>query len=76
MLAKRGAHIIMAIRNLKTGEEVKSAITAETPKARVDVMKLDLASLASVRQFADEFKSRKLPLNVLMYGFYGILILI
>ncbi|KAG0621149.1 hypothetical protein M758_4G273000 [Ceratodon purpureus] len=66
VLAKRGAHIIMAIRNLQTGEEVKSSITAETPKARVDVMKLDLASLASVRQFADEFKSRKLPLNVLI----------
>lgn len=68
MLAKRGAHIIMAIRNLESGEKVKSAITAETPKARVDVMKLDLASLASVRQFAGDFKSRKLPLNVLMYG--------
>lgn len=68
MLAKRGAHIVMAIRNLSTGEEVKAAIMEETPNARVDVMKLDLASLASVRQFAEEFKARKLPLNILMYG--------
>lgn len=69
VLAKRGAHVIMAIRNMETGEKVKSAITEESPKARVDVMKLDLQSLASVRQFSEEFKSRKLPLNVLMYGF-------
>ncbi|XP_024372709.1 short-chain dehydrogenase TIC 32, chloroplastic isoform X1 [Physcomitrium patens] len=66
VLAKRGAHIVMAIRNLSTGEEVKAAIMEETPNARVDVMKLDLASLASVRQFAEEFKARKLPLNILI----------
>lgn len=66
VLAKKGAHVIMAIRNLQTGEELKSAIKAESPKARVDVMKLDLGSVASVRQFADEFKSRKFPLNVLI----------
>jgi WW domain-containing oxidoreductase len=66
VLAKRGAHVIMAIRNMETGEKVKSAITEESPKARVDVMKLDLQSLASVRQFSEEFKSRKLPLNVLI----------
>lgn len=66
VLAKRGAHIIMAIRNTKSGEEVKTAISDETPNARVDIIQLDLASLASVRNFAEEFKSRKLPLNVLM----------
>lgn len=66
VLAKRGAHIIMAIRNTKSGEEVKTAISDETPNARVDIIQLDLASLASVRKFAEEFKSRKLPLNVLI----------
>lgn len=68
VLAMKGAHVIMAIRNLKTGEEVKSEITRDVPKARVELMKLDLSSLASVRQFSDEFNNRKLPLNVLMYG--------
>lgn len=73
VLAKRGAHIIMAIRNTKTGEEVKTAISDETPNARVDIIQLDLASLASVRNFAEEFKSRKLPLNVLMWVFSPVL---
>ena len=59
----------MAIRNTKSGEEVKTAISDETPNARVDIIQLDLASLASVRSFAEEFKSRKLPLNVLMWVF-------
>ena len=72
VLAKKGAHVIMAIRNLQTGEELKSAIKAESPKARVDVMKLDLGSVASVRQFADEFLSRKFPLNVLMYEIFSL----
>ncbi|XP_024369287.1 short-chain dehydrogenase TIC 32, chloroplastic isoform X2 [Physcomitrium patens] len=66
VLAMKGAHVIMAIRNLKTGEEVKSEITRDVPKARVELMKLDLSSLASVRQFSDEFNNRKLPLNVLI----------
>jgi len=66
VLAKRGAHVIMAIRNTETGEKVKSAITAESPQARVYVMKLDLASVQSVRQFANNFRTRKLPLNVLI----------
>ena len=56
----------MAVRNTKTGEEVKSKISSETPNARVDVLQLDLASLDSVRKFAKEFQSRQLPLNVLM----------
>jgi hypothetical protein len=33
----------------------------------VEVMHLDLSELKSVRQFAEEFKQKNLPLNILMY---------
>ncbi|XP_031420101.2 WW domain-containing oxidoreductase [Clupea harengus] len=35
-------------------------------KARVEAMLLDLASLRSVREFAEEFKAKKLPLHILV----------
>ena len=35
---------------------------------QVEVMELDLSSLASVRSFAEAFKSKDLPLNILMFA--------
>jgi len=67
VLAKRGARVILAIRNLKLGESVKSQIVEELgEKARVLVMHLDLSDLKSVRKFAAEYKDLKLPLNILV----------
>ncbi|XP_077241929.1 short-chain dehydrogenase TIC 32, chloroplastic-like [Tasmannia lanceolata] len=66
VLALRGVHVIMAVRNVKSGGEVREKIIAEIPSAKVDVMELDLSSKASVRKFASEFKSRGLPLNILI----------
>jgi short-subunit dehydrogenase len=66
-LAKRGAHVVLAARRVELLNEVKALITAETPTAQVEVMHLDLSELKSVRQFAEEFKQKNLPLNILMY---------
>ncbi|XP_022887090.1 short-chain dehydrogenase TIC 32, chloroplastic-like [Olea europaea var. sylvestris] len=66
VLALRGVHVIMAVRNLSAGNEVKETIIKEVPKARIDAMELDLSSIASVRKFASEFNSLGLPLNVLV----------
>lgn len=66
VLAKRGARVVLAIRNIKVGEEVKADFLKETPDARVEVMKLDLSNLNSVRTFAANFKEAKLPLNILV----------
>ncbi|KAM9710493.1 polyprenol dehydrogenase isoform 2-T2 [Menidia menidia] len=41
-------------------------ICDENKEAKVEFKKLDLASLHSVRQFAQNFKERKLPLNILV----------
>ncbi|KAI3873424.1 hypothetical protein MKW98_008076 [Papaver atlanticum] len=66
VLALRGAHVIMAVRNVTAGRAVKDAIVKENHNAKVDVMELDLSSMASVRKFVTEFKSLDLPLTVLI----------
>ncbi|CAL5323208.1 unnamed protein product [Camellia sinensis] len=57
VLALRGVHVIMGVRNMGAGEEVKEAIANEVPAAKIDVMELDLSSIASVRKFALDFAS-------------------
>ncbi|KAM3295220.1 hypothetical protein ACQJBY_037849 [Aegilops geniculata] len=66
VLAARGAHVVMAVRNLAAGDTVRQAVLAETPGASVEVMELDLSSLASVRNFAAGFAATGLPLNILI----------
>ncbi|CAI0417271.1 unnamed protein product [Linum tenue] len=66
VLAMRGAHVVMAVRNVDTGKSVKEAILKEIPTAKVDVMQLDLSSMASVKKFASEYISSGLPLNLLI----------
>ncbi|KAJ9706464.1 hypothetical protein PVL29_001795 [Vitis rotundifolia] len=66
VLALHGVHVIMAVRNMDAGRNVKETILKEIPTAKVDVMELDLSSLASVRKFASEYKSSGLPLNLLI----------
>ncbi|KAJ4705994.1 Short-chain dehydrogenase TIC 32 chloroplastic [Melia azedarach] len=66
VLALHGVHVIMGVRNMAAGRDVRDAIVKEIPTAKVDVMELDLSSLASVRKFASDFSSRGLPLNILI----------
>ncbi|XP_012086880.1 short-chain dehydrogenase TIC 32, chloroplastic [Jatropha curcas] len=66
VLALRGVHVVMAVRNVDAGKSVKEAILKEIPDAKIDVMQLDLSSMASVRKFASEYISSGLPLNLLI----------
>ncbi|KAG8382219.1 hypothetical protein BUALT_Bualt05G0053900 [Buddleja alternifolia] len=66
VLASCGVHVIMAIRNVESGKKVKETIIKEIPDAKIDVMVLDLSSMASVRKFASEYNSSGLPLNLLI----------
>ncbi|KAL0452481.1 UNVERIFIED_CONTAM: Short-chain dehydrogenase, chloroplastic [Sesamum latifolium] len=66
VLALRGVHVVMGVRNMAAGKEVKETIVKQIPAAKVDAMELDLSSLASVRKFASEFTSSGRPLNILM----------
>ncbi|XP_062120367.1 short-chain dehydrogenase TIC 32, chloroplastic-like isoform X1 [Humulus lupulus] len=69
VLALRGVHVIMAIRNMAAGKDIKESIVKEIPTAKVDAMELDLSSLSSVRKFASDFKSSNRPLNILIVVF-------
>ncbi|EEF49083.1 short-chain dehydrogenase TIC 32, chloroplastic isoform X2 [Ricinus communis] len=66
VLASCGVHVVMAVRNLVSGRNVKETIIKEIPTAKVDAMELDLSSMASVRKFASDFNSSGLPLNILI----------
>ncbi len=65
-LAAKGATVVMACRNLRKAEEAKAEVLAANPAARLDVMALDNASLASVRAFADAFKAKYDRLDILL----------
>jgi NAD(P)-dependent dehydrogenase (short-subunit alcohol dehydrogenase family) len=52
VLAARGAHVVMAVRDAAKGEAAASRIRQASPSAKVTVHKLDLGSLASVREAA------------------------
>jgi NAD(P)-dependent dehydrogenase (short-subunit alcohol dehydrogenase family) len=64
--AGKGAKVIMACRNLQKALKAKEQILSEIPNADLHILQLDLASLKSVRSFADEFKSKYKRLDVLV----------
>jgi WW domain-containing oxidoreductase len=66
VLALRGVHVVMAVRNMAAGREVKETILRNNSTAKIDMMELDLSSMDSVRKFTSQFNSRNLPLNILM----------
>ena len=65
-LAKKGATVVMACRNLEKGEAAAKAIIDEGPTGQVVLLHLDLADLSSVRRFADEFSAEYDRLDVLV----------
>jgi NAD(P)-dependent dehydrogenase (short-subunit alcohol dehydrogenase family) len=64
--ARKGAQTILACRSLEKAQAAQDQILTEIPNARVDRMKLDLASLESVHKFADQFKIQYERLDVLL----------
>ncbi|UUU32155.1 oxidoreductase [Streptomyces sp. CA-210063] len=53
-LARAGAHVVLAVRDPRRGEA--AAATVSGARGTVEVRPLDLADLASVRRFADEWQ--------------------
>ncbi|XP_021730055.1 short-chain dehydrogenase TIC 32, chloroplastic-like [Chenopodium quinoa] len=73
VLALRGVHVMMAIRNIASGRDIRAKILDEVPSAKNDIMELDLSSMASVRKFASDYKSSNYPLNIILNnaGIFG-----
>jgi len=70
VLALRGAHVTMACRNLEKAEQARRSIVnsaaARIDESQLDLLELDLNSLAKTRASAQEFKSRGRPLHLLV----------
>ncbi|XP_070697866.1 dehydrogenase/reductase SDR family member 13-like [Pempheris klunzingeri] len=65
-LARRGARVILACRDRRRAEAAVQEIIQETGNSQVIFMQLDLASLQSVRSFADSFLRSESRLDLLI----------
>ncbi|TSB16569.1 SDR family NAD(P)-dependent oxidoreductase, partial [Streptomyces benahoarensis] len=66
-LARRGARMVLACRNAARGEAALAELRREVPAAEAEFRRLDLADLASVRDFAaglDSFDGVRLDLLI------------
>ncbi|KAI1700841.1 short chain dehydrogenase domain-containing protein [Ditylenchus destructor] len=65
-LALKGAHVVIANRNIVQSEQQRDNIYKETDKHNIDIINMDLSSLQSVQAAAKEFISKGWPLHVLI----------
>ena len=65
-LAEMGATVIMVVRSQEKGKAVLDEIVSKTGNNFVSLMNCDMSSMASVRDFAAEFKKKYDRLDVLI----------
>jgi NAD(P)-dependent dehydrogenase (short-subunit alcohol dehydrogenase family) len=65
-LAAKGAHVVLAVRNLDKGKAAADLITRATPGASVALQELDLTSLDSIRGAADELRANHNSIDLLI----------
>ena len=65
-LARHGARVLLGVRDRARGEAALTRLRGEVPGAEAEVAELDMASLASIRSFAQQLGSRGLPLDLLI----------
>jgi NAD(P)-dependent dehydrogenase (short-subunit alcohol dehydrogenase family) len=66
VLADKGAHVVLAVRNLDKGNQAADRIKAKSPNAVIAVQELDLTSLDSVRKAADELRANNPRIDLLI----------
>jgi NAD(P)-dependent dehydrogenase (short-subunit alcohol dehydrogenase family) len=65
-LARKGAEVMLACRDRRRGMDAVERLRTEAPGAKVELVMLDLASLASVREVAARVVEKGLPLDLLI----------
>src|SRR5689334_1465531 len=72
VLALRGAHVIMGCRDFVRAETVRERLVREShgrvPEGRLELVRLDLSSLASVRGFARDLIAQRQAIHLLVHG--------
>ncbi len=65
-LAAKGAHVVMAVRNQKKAASAIDEIRSSVPDAALELVALDLASLASVREAAEQIMAAHKSIDLLI----------
>jgi NAD(P)-dependent dehydrogenase (short-subunit alcohol dehydrogenase family) len=65
-LAAKGAHVVLAVRNLDKGKAAADLISARAPGASVALQALDLTSLESIREAADQLRAQHDSIDLLI----------
>jgi NAD(P)-dependent dehydrogenase (short-subunit alcohol dehydrogenase family) len=65
-LARAGAQVILGCRSLSKANAARDRILAEVPAAQLEPAAIDLASLASIRTFAEKFLAQHRSLDLLI----------
>lgn len=65
-LARAGKTVVMLCRDVRAAGEVRDEIMRQVPRAQVDLVRCDLASLASVREAAAAVRRNYPPLGLLI----------
>lgn len=65
-LARKGATVVMAVRNMEKGQAAVDRITAVVPDADLELRTLDLGSLDSVRAFAARVREEHDHVDILL----------
>ncbi|KAG7253143.1 hypothetical protein CRUP_013422 [Coryphaenoides rupestris] len=65
-LARRGARVIMACRDLERAEEAREDILEDTGNEDIAIRKLDLSDTKSIRAFAEVINREERQVNVLI----------
>ena len=65
MFAEKNAHVVMACRSLEKGKKARKKIERKVGEVSLEVRKIDLASLESIKDFAQEYKANNDSLDVL-----------
>ncbi|CAG8840219.1 29748_t:CDS:2, partial [Racocetra persica] len=65
-LARRNAHVFVLGRNVERSQAAVEKIKSETGNQHVEFLQLDLKSLKSVKECAENLLARDLPLHILI----------
>jgi NAD(P)-dependent dehydrogenase (short-subunit alcohol dehydrogenase family) len=65
-LARKGAQVVLACRDRQRGDDALARLHADSPGTHTELAILDLASLSSVRDFAEKELAQHRPLHILI----------
>jgi len=73
-LARAGATVVMGCRDAAKAQAAAQQLRGELPQAQLEIMSVDLADLASIRRFAQDFTARHPRLDILCNNASAILV--